>query len=111
LQAHLAQDTIGGAVVFHLILLRKLHIKGDFTAGMVSIMVSFEQVGGYCNASTIAQPFFHAICSPKVAMLRKEVCVVSLKNGKVTQRGSSILTHALPTDTVPCTCGHHVWQG
>jgi hypothetical protein len=24
---------------------------------MVSIMVSFEQVGGYCNASTMAQPF------------------------------------------------------
>jgi hypothetical protein len=55
LQAHLAQDTIGGAGVFHLILLKKLHLKGDFTAGMVSIMVSFEQVGGYCNASTMAQ--------------------------------------------------------
>jgi hypothetical protein len=25
---------------------------------MVSKMVSFEQVDGYCNASTIAQPFF-----------------------------------------------------
>jgi hypothetical protein len=21
------------------------------------------------------------------------------------------LTKPRPTDTVPCTCGHHVWQG
>jgi hypothetical protein len=37
--------------------LRSCTFKEDSTAGTVSIMVSFEQVGGYCNARTIAPVF------------------------------------------------------
>src|ERR1019366_6583744 len=76
--------------------LRSYTLKGDFTAGMVSIMVSFEQVGGYCNASTMGSTVFPAgmtlkptlpDISPRSSRVRQD-----LQTLQTTPRASTSLT-------------------